>query len=288
MEREIVTILDTTLRDGLRNSGVTMTLDEKLRVARWLEEIGVGVIEAGFGGPHQIASMRQIATAVSAPVVTGISRVNLKDVRRVIEGVQGARRPGINIFVPTSEAFLGKAGETRERALGSAVKAIRYAKNYLDYVEFSAQDATRSDREFLVEIFSAAIDAGASVLCVADTIGHALPDEFGALIRHLGEAVPRARHVAWSVHCHNELGLAVANSLAAIVAGARQVECTVDGIGERAGNTPIQSVVRALHDRADAFAPLTAGVSFARVAGSGKLLPAIVTGKANRPDNQVG
>jgi len=278
MEREIVTILDTTLRDGLRNSGVTMTLEEKLRVARWLEEIGASVIEAGFGGPRQIESMRQIATAVSAPIVTGISRVNLKDVRRVIEAVKAARRPGINIFVPTSDAFLGKIDGARERALDSAITAIRYAKDYLEYVEFSVQDATRSDRGFLVTVFSAAIEAGASVLGVADTVGHALPEEFGALLRHLRETVPRGKDVIWSVHCHNELGLAVANSLAAIAGGARQVECTIDGIGERAGNTPMQSVVRALHERADAFATVKPGVRFAQVAAAAKLLPAIIAG----------
>jgi 2-isopropylmalate synthase len=280
MPGEIVRILDTTLRDGLRNSGVTMTLEQKLRLARWLEESGVGVIEVGFGGPHQIESMRQVADAVSAPVVTGISRVNLKDVRRVIDGVGAARHPGINIFIPTSDAFLGKAGTTRERALDSAVKAIRYAKDYFECVEFSAQDATRSDRGFLVEVFSAAIDAGASVLCVADTVGHAIPGEFGALLHYLCSNVPGETEVTWSVHCHNELGLAVANSLTAIVNGARQVECTVDGIGERTGNTPMQSVVRALAERADAFAAVTTGVRFAGGTVTGKLLPAIIGGDA--------
>jgi len=151
--------------------------------------------------------MRQIGRSVDASIVTGISRVNLKDVRRVIAGVEPARQPGINIFAPFSAAFLDKAAATRERTLDAAVAAIRYAKQHLDYVEFSAQDATRSDREFLLTAFSVAIEAGASVLCVADTVGTALPGEFGALFHYLRANAAHAEDVTWSAHCHNDLGL---------------------------------------------------------------------------------
>jgi 2-isopropylmalate synthase len=275
---ETVRIQDTTLRDGLRNSGVAMTLDEKLRVAQWLQDIGVAVIEAGFGGPGEVDSMRQIARSLDGPMVIGISRVNLKDVRRVIAGVELAKHPGINIFAPTSDAFMDKAAAGREQILDAAVAAIRYAKQHLDYVEFSAQDATRSDHEFLATAFSAAAEAGASVLSVADTVGRALPREFGALFDHLHATVSHAENVTWSAHCHNDLGLAVANSLAAIENGARQIECTVDGIGERCGNTPMQLVVRALYQRSDAFPSVRTTVSREQLPTGRDLLAGVISG----------
>lgn len=271
MAREPVRIFDTTLRDGLRNSGIVLGLAEKVRFARQLERLGLDAIEIGFGGPHEIDSMRAIAAAVGEPIVIGLSRVNRKDVDRVLRGVERARRPGVNVFQPTSEAFLAKAGTCRERALEASVRAVVHAKRHVDHVQFSAQDASRSDTGYLAELLAAVACAGATVLCITDTVSHAAPAQFGALCRELRARVATGEGVTWSVHCHNQRGLAVANCLAAVEQGIGQVECTVSGVGEGAGNTPLEGVLEALRDRE----PAQARISLGRLTETGELLRAI-------------
>ncbi|HXG20310.1 MAG TPA: hypothetical protein VNN62_14700 [Methylomirabilota bacterium] len=253
MERERVTIYDTSLRDGLRNSGVTMTVEQKLRFARQLEQLNVDAIEVGYGGPSQIEIMRTLAEAISDPVVYGLARVNIKDVERVLESVERAKAPGVNIFSPTSNEFLKKAKKTWQQAIDSTAAAVAYAKQHVDHIMFSAQDASRADPVLLVRICNAAIEAGATTISIADSVSYAVPSQFGSLCQFLRSHVVNSGQVTWSVHCHNEIGLAVANSLAAIENGFRQVECTVDGIGEGAGNTSLQLIVSALGARPDVF-----------------------------------
>jgi len=261
MEREVVKIFDTTLRDGLRNSGVTASLEDKLRFLQQLERLNVDVIEIGYGSPTQVELMRQLAESVTTPIVLGLSRVNLKDVRRVLQGVEHAKKPGINIFIPASDSFLKKSTMSRQQALDAIVKAVAYAKQYLQHIQVSAQDASRADPAYLVELFAAVIAAGAIVLSVADSTSYALPNQFGQLCHYLRTHVPGADTVTWSVHCHNDLGLAVANSLAAIENGVCQVEGTINGIGERAGNTALEEVIMVLKTRADVFAPATTHIA---------------------------
>jgi 2-isopropylmalate synthase len=263
MAHETVRIFDTTLRDGLRGSGLAMSLEEKVGFARQLERLGVDVIEVGFGGPREVEPMRQIAAAISRPVVVGLSRVVLKDVDRALRGVATAKRPGINLFNPSSDALLAKSGATRDQALQHGADAVRHARRQVDYVQFTAQDATRTDPAYLGELFAAAVAAGATVLSIADTVSCATPEAFGALCADQGARL--GADVTWSVHCHNDRGFAVANCLAALESGVRQLECTVSGIGERAGNTPLQSVLEVLERR-------QTGIAFDRLAETAALL----------------
>ncbi len=253
---EQVQIFDTTLRDGEQSPGATMNVEEKLAIARQLEHLGVDVIEAGFAASSEgdFESVRRVAAAVSRPIVLSLARTREQDVDRALRAVEKATRPGIHVFIATSDIHLQhKLMMSRKDVLDAAVWAVRRAKQHVDYVEFSAEDASRSDLEYLIEVFGAVIDAGACTVNVPDTTGYALPEEYGALFRELIRRVPGGDRVVWSAHCHNDLGMAVANSLAAVQAGARQVECTVNGIGERAGNTAMEEVVMAIKTRRDRF-----------------------------------
>jgi 2-isopropylmalate synthase len=261
MEREVVQIYDTSLRDGLRNSGISMNLEQKLRFARQLEQLNIDAIEIGYGGPSQIDTMQKLATVITGPIVYGLSRVNLKDVDRVVEGVGRAKTPGVNIFSPTSNDFLKKAKKTWQQAIDDVATAVMHAKKHVDHITFSAQDASRADPVLLVRIFNAAIEAGATTVSIADSVSYAVPSQFGPLCQSLRSQVVNSAKVAWSVHCHNEIGLAVANSLAAIENGVRQVECTVDGIGEGQGNTSLQLIVNALQSRADVFKTVATAIA---------------------------
>jgi 2-isopropylmalate synthase len=251
-----VQIFDTTLRDGEQSPGATMNMEEKLVIARQLERLGVDVIEAGFAASSEgdFEAVQRVAAAVSKPVVLSLARTRAQDVDRALQAVERAKRPGIHIFIATSDIHLQhKLMMSRRDVLDAAVWAITWARQHLDYVEFSAEDASRSDPDYLAEVFAAVIEAGAGVINVPDTTGYMLPEEYGALFRTLRERVPGADRVVWSAHCHNDLGMATANSLAAVLHGARQVECTVNGIGERAGNTALEEIVMALKTRSDRF-----------------------------------
>ena len=251
-----VRIFDTTLRDGEQSPGATMNIEEKLVIARQLERLGVDVIEAGFAASSEgdFEAVQRVAAAVAKPVVLSLARTREQDVDRAIRAVERAQRPGIHIFIATSDIHLKhKLMMSRRDVVDAAVWAVTRARKHLDYIEFSAEDASRSDPDYLVEVFTAVIEAGARVINVPDTTGYIMPEEYGALFRMLRERVPGADRVVWSAHCHNDLGMATANSLAAVENGARQVECTVNGIGERAGNTAMEEVVMAVKTRRERF-----------------------------------
>ena len=248
----VVQIFDTTLRDGEQSPGASMTAEQKVVIARQLEKLGVDVIEAGFAASSEgdFASVQRVCQEVSRPRVVSLARAQEGHIDRALRAVEAAKKPGIHTFIATSDIHLKhKLRMTRDEVLAAAVKAVSYAKKFTDYVEFSAEDASRSDPEFLIQVFREVIRAGAKVINVPDTTGYAIPSEFGALIANLIERTAGGDRVVWSAHCHNDLGLAVANSLAAVHNGARQVECTINGIGERAGNTSLEEVVMALRTR---------------------------------------
>ena len=251
-----VQIFDTTLRDGEQSPGATMNIEEKLVIARQLERLGVDVIEAGFAASSDgdFQAVQRVASAVAKPVVLSLARTREQDIDRALRAVEPAQRPGIHVFIATSDIHLQhKLMMSRRDVMDAAVWAVSRARKHLDYVEFSAEDASRSDPDYLVEVFTAVIEAGARVINVPDTTGYILPEEYGGLFAMLRERVPGGDRVIWSAHCHDDLGMATANSLAAVQHGARQVECTVNGIGERAGNTAMEEIVMAIKTRAERF-----------------------------------
>ena len=246
MNSEHVKIFDTTLRDGEQSPGCSMDINEKLRMARQLEKLNVDVIEAGFpiASDGDFQAVKLIAQEIKSSTVAGLARANEKDIDRAWEALKYAKSGRIHTFIATSDIHLQyKLKKSREQVLEDTFKAVKHARQYTPDVEFSAEDATRSDWEYLAKVFSTAVEAGATTLNVPDTVGYTYPDEFSKLIHFLKANVKDADKIIFSVHCHNDLGLAVANSLAAVQAGARQVECTVNGIGERAGNASMEEVV---------------------------------------------
>jgi len=256
----IIRIFDTTLRDGEQSPGCSMNAEEKLIMARQLAKLGVDTIEAGFpaSSPGDFESVQQIGHTVEGPMVVSLCRADDADIDAGIQALNGAKNWGIHTFIATSDLHLKiKLGIDRQTAVKKAIRAIERARKHTENVEFSAEDATRSDPSFLVEIFSAAVKAGASILNVPDTVGYITPNEFFRLIERLRQEVFRAEGVVFSVHCHNDLGLAVANSLAAVEAGVGQIECTVNGIGERAGNASLEEIVMALKVRNSHFGKTT-------------------------------
>jgi 2-isopropylmalate synthase len=253
---ETVEIFDTTLRDGEQSPGAAMTAPTRLKIARLLDEAGVDTIEAGFPISNEVsfASVKQIATRTRNARVAALARCNREDIEAAARALAGARHPRIHVFIATSPVHLRhKLGISTERAVEMATDAVNRARIYCDDVEFSAEDATRSDPVFLAQIFSAAAAAGATTLNVPDTVGYITPAEMAALIRYLRERVAGIENVRISVHTHDDLGMATANALAAVGAGARQVECTINGIGERAGNCALEEIVVALQTRAELF-----------------------------------
>jgi len=276
MER--VTVFDTTLRDGEQAPGCSMTLDEKVRLARRLERLGVDVVEAGFpiASDGDFAAVRAVARECRNVTVAGLCRTSEQDIARAAEALAPAARPRIHTFIATSDIHLEhKLEKTRAQALEMARRAVRLAHQHAQEVEFSAEDATRSDVDYLCDVLAAAVDEGAAVINIPDTVGYTTPAEYGALIRTIRERVVGDRPVVISTHCHDDLGLAVANSLAAVEAGARQVECTVNGIGERAGNAALEEIVTAIRVRADRF-PLATGIDSREIYGTSQLLSAIL------------
>ncbi|MDP7549018.1 MAG: hypothetical protein QGF20_17160 [Alphaproteobacteria bacterium] len=288
MKTETVRIYDTSLRDGLRNSGIAIALDDKVRFIQQLERLGVSDIEVGFGGPSQVETMTRLAEAVREPVLYGLARVNRRDLDRVLDTLQAARHPGANIFSPVSGEFLAHAEKTPAQALAASVKAVSHAKARVEHVVFSAQDAPRAERAFLNELLGAVIEAGATAISIADTISQALPREFGQLCGELREAAPAGREVIFSVHCHDGLGLAVANCAAAIENGARQVECTLNGIGESGSNTNMQAIARLLQRRADAFPNLACGLDMAAFEATEQLLAEIAQPTGDAGSDVIG
>ena len=256
-EPQRVRIFDTTLRDGEQSPGASLTREEKLLIARKLRDLRVDVIEAGFpaASPDDLAAVRAIAEQVGdaeGPIVAGLARTCRGDIDSAWQAVQPAAKPRIHTFLATSELHMRcKLGMSRAQVLERIRTMVSYARDYCEDVEFSPEDASRSDPEFLVEALAVAIESGASTLNIPDTVGYALPEEYGRLIARLRAATPGSETVIWSVHCHDDLGLATANSLAGLCSGARQAEVTINGIGERAGNTGLEELVMALYTRRD-------------------------------------
>jgi 2-isopropylmalate synthase len=253
---EKIIIFDTTLRDGEQTPGASLNVDEKLQIARHLELLNVDVIEAGFpfSSPGDFEAVRAVAREIRGPQIAGLARALVGDIDAAWEALKEATNPRIHTFISTSDIHLKyQMKKTREEVLEMAVAAVKRAARYTGNVEFSAMDASRSDLDYVVQVFTAVIDAGARTVNFPDTVGYALPHEFGAKIKYLVERIPNLHQAVLSVHCHNDLGLAVANTLAAIMGGARQVEVTINGIGERAGNASLEEVVMALATRKDLF-----------------------------------
>ena len=277
MADDHIRIFDTTLRDGEQAPGCSMTLREKLRVAKALAELNVDIIEAGFpaASPGDFESVKAIADEDYGPVICGLARCNPADIEKVHAAVKGARRNRIHVFVATSQIHREhKLKMAKEEIIKSADGAIRMARKLCDDVEFSPEDASRTELGYLAEVVSAAIEAGATTVNIPDTVGYTVPAEFDQLFRYLREHVARIDEITLSVHCHNDLGMAVANSLAAVRAGARQIECTINGIGERAGNCSLEEVVMAIRTRAEFFGVQT-GIDTTRLYPTSRLVSSI-------------
>ncbi len=256
MSKRRIVVFDTTLRDGEQSPGASMNIEEKLQVARQLERLGVDVIEAGFpiSSPGDFEAVKTIAQEIKGCIIAGLCRTVDADIDRAGEALQYAEKRRIHTFIATSDIHLErKLKKTREQVIEMAINGVQRARQYTDDVEFSAEDAARSDREYLRQVVEAVIDAGATTVNIPDTVGYAIPHEFGDLIKFLMDNVRNIDKAVISVHCHNDLGLAVANSLAAVMAGAGQVECTINGIGERAGNAALEEIVMAINTRKDIF-----------------------------------
>ncbi len=251
-----IKIFDTTLRDGEQSPGVSLITEEKLTIAKQLARLNVDVIEAGFpiASVGDFQSVKSIADNVRDVEVTGLARSNFKDIDRAWEALKGGENPRIHVFIATSPIHMKyKLRMTEEQVLDRAIEAVKYAAKYTSNIEFSAEDASRSEVEFLARLFERVIDAGAKVLNIPDTVGYAVPGEFGKMVASVRNSVPNIDKAEISVHCHNDLGLAVANSLAAIENGARQIEVAVNGIGERAGNTALEELIMTLRTRKDFY-----------------------------------
>ncbi len=249
-------IFDTTLRDGEQSPGASMTRDEKVRIAKALERMRVDVIEAGFPAASQgdFESVQAVAKTIKNSTVCALARTLDRDIDRAGEALKGAKQSRIHTFIATSPIHMKmKLRMQPDEVVEYAVKAVKRALNLADNVEFSPEDAGRSEEDFLCRILEAVIDAGATTVNIPDTVGYNVPGQFGAMIGKLIERVPNADKAVFSVHCHNDLGLAVANSLSAVMQGARQVECTINGLGERAGNAALEEVVMAVQTRQDVF-----------------------------------
>jgi 2-isopropylmalate synthase len=283
-----VIIFDTTLRDGEQSPGASMNLDEKIRIAETLEEMGVDVIEAGFpiASNGDFEAVNEIAKLVKNTIVCGLARSGRGDIERAAEALKPAARPRIHTFIATSPLHMKfKLQMEPDEVYRHVVDSVSYARNFTDDVDWSPEDGTRSDHDFLCRCVEAAINAGATCINLPDTVGYSVPDEFGGLIRMLIERVPNSDKAVFSTHCHNDLGLAVANSLAGVDAGARQIECTINGLGERAGNAALEEVVMALRTRQDRM-PYKTNIKTEMITKASRLV-STVTGFTVQPNKAI-
>ena len=282
-------IFDTTLRDGEQSPGASMTMDEKVRIAKALEKMRVNVIEAGFpiASPGDFESVKAVADVIKDSTVCGLARALDKDIERAGEALKNANSGRIHTFIATSPIHMQmKLRMEPDQVLEQAVAAVKKARQFTDNVEFSPEDAGRSDLDFLCRVIEAVIDAGAGTVNIPDTVGYNLPQQFGQLVYNLREKVPNADKAVFSVHCHNDLGLAVANSLAAVVNGARQVECTINGLGERAGNAALEEIVMAVKTRKDIFDCNVDHLDTTQITKASRLVSGI-TGFAVQPNKAI-
>jgi 2-isopropylmalate synthase len=281
-------IFDTTMRDGEQSPGASMTREEKLRIGKQLERMRVDVIEAGFPAASNgdFESVRAVAEAIKESTVCGLARASENDIRRAAESVKPANSPRIHTFIATSPIHMErKLRMSGDQVLEQAVKSVALARSLCEDVEFSPEDAGRSEPDYLCRILEAVIKAGARTINIPDTVGYTMPDQFSELIRNLMTRIPNSDKAVWSVHCHNDLGVAVANSLAAIAAGVRQIECTVNGLGERAGNASLEEIVMAVRTRQDFFKCDT-GIDATQIVPASKLVSA-VTGFPVQPNKAI-
>ena len=288
MSANRLTIFDTTLRDGEQAPGFSMRIDEKLKLARQLATLGVDIIEAGFpvASEADAEAVRTISAQVHGPVIAGLARCNAADIDRAGEALTPAPRRRIHVFIATSDLHLErKLRMTREACLDAAVAAIHRARRYTDDVQFSAEDATRSDPDFLCRLIQEVISAACTTVNQPHTVGYSTPDEIGAFFRAVLDRVPNAGHATFSAHCHDDLGLAVANTLASVTAGARQVECTINGIGERAGNASLEEIVMATRVRSDLL-PFTTAINAREIYPTSQMLTAL-TGEAVQANKAI-
>lgn len=298
VQKDKLVIFDTTLRDGEQSPGATLNIEEKLEIARQLSRLGVDICEAGFpiASPGDFEAVRRIAEEVGPltegrkggkpMVIAGLARANQQDIDRAYEAVKGAPRHRIHTFLATSDIHLKhKLKIDREECIEQVIKAVSYARSLCDDVEFSPEDAGRSDPQFLTVVLAEAIKAGATTLNIPDTVGYTTPEEFGQLIKYLIENTPGSDKVIWSTHCHNDLGLATANTLAGVQNGARQVEVTLNGIGERAGNTSLEEVVMAVHTRPQNF-PVEVDIDTTQIIRTSRMVSAY-TGMPVQPNKAI-
>jgi 2-isopropylmalate synthase len=285
---EKLKIFDTTLRDGEQSPGFSMNIAEKLRMAKQLEILGVDIIEAGFpiASKGDFEAVKLIAKSIKRSQIAGLARANDNDIDRAWEAIKGACSPRIHTFISTSDIHLThQLRKSRQEVLDMAVAAVKRANSHTENVEFSAMDATRSDREYLCQVIEAAIDAGATTVNIPDTVGYAIPHEFGNLIKYITQNVSNIDKAVISVHCHNDLGLATANSIAAVLNGARQIECAINGIGERAGNTSLEEVVMTLYTRKD-YVNTETNLNTTKIYNTSRLLTRI-TGVGVQPNKAI-
>jgi 2-isopropylmalate synthase len=286
--KDRVIIFDTTLRDGEQSPGASMNTAEKLRLAIQLEKLGVDVIEAGFpaASPGDSEAVKQIASRLRRTQVTALARASKEDIDKAWESVKDAAHPRIHTFIATSDIHMKhKLRMDRDQVVEAAVGAVRYARGFTHNVEFSAEDGSRSDPDFLCRIFGSAIDAGATTVNLPDTVGYAVPDEFEQLVSYVREHTPGIDKAILSIHCHNDLGLATANTVAGLRAGARQAEVTINGIGERAGNTSLEEVVMTLYTRKERMG-LTTGIHTKEIHPTSRLV-SMVTGIVVQPNKAI-
>ncbi|HEA65606.1 MAG TPA: 2-isopropylmalate synthase [Desulfobacterales bacterium] len=283
-----ILIFDTTLRDGEQSPGASMNTAEKLRLAVQLEKLGVDIIEAGFPAASEgdFDAVSKIAEKLKSTEIAGLARTSKEDIDRAWGAIQHAAKPRIHTFIATSDIHLEyKLKMSRDEVIQATVDAVRYAKSLTQNVEFSAEDGSRSDRDFLCKVFEAAVGAGATTINLPDTVGYAVPEEFTDLIKYVIAHTPNLHEAVLSVHCHNDLGLATSNTIAALNAGARQAEVTINGIGERAGNTSLEEVVMALHTRPNYF-PLTTGIKTDQIYTTSRLV-SMITGIMVQPNKAI-
>ncbi|MGB4343453.1 MAG: 2-isopropylmalate synthase, partial [Moraxellaceae bacterium] len=288
MSKQQLIIFDTTMRDGEQSPGASMTLEEKVRIGKALERMRVDVIEAGFAIASQgdFESVRAVAEAVRDSRICSLSRARSEDIDRAAEALRPANASRIHTFLATSPIHMKyKLRMEPDAVLETAVRAVKYARNLVEDVEFSCEDAGRSEIDFLCRVIEAAIDAGARTINIPDTVGYAIPNQFGEMIGQIIQRVPNADKAIFSVHCHNDLGLAVSNSLAAVLNGARQVECTINGLGERAGNASLEEIVMAVKTRGDLF-PVETRINTVEIVPTSRLVSS-VTGFPVQPNKAI-
>src|SRR5579859_5300615 len=276
---DTVQFFDTTLRDGEQSPGFSMNQGEKLRLARKLDELGVDVIEAGFpvASSGELEAVRAVAAQIQRARVAALARARREDVEAALTALEPAARPRLHIFLATSDLHLqAKLRISRQEALDAVSRWVRYGRQHCAEVEFSAEDASRSDIRFLLDVLETAAEAGATILNIPDTVGFSTPEEYGAIFHRVRSHLGRTDEIIFSAHCHNDLGMAVANSLAAVRAGARQVECTINGIGERAGNCSLEEIVMVMKTRHDRF-PFTTGIHTEHLFPASQMLASVIT-----------